>query len=1321
MKRRVLGAVLPLIVVVVLAGSGSGTAAATGALGAARGQPWTGSQGITRSIADLAARQRRKDRRTGGKPRHIRQKPEPGGGEGQPKLPGPAAPQRPVRTSARATAGPSVSLSTGTSFLGAQVSEAGFIPPDSMGSVGPAQVLVAVNGRIKVFDKQGNLGPLNVSDSTFWSPVRNGSGVTDPQVEYDRLAGRWIVSAVNLENTNNRVMLAVSSGSTITGSSDFTFFSFNHNAPPPAGDGGLFADYPQMGVDENAVYIGINDFAGNTFSNTSAFVIRKSSVLGSGPIVVTAFRGLAVAGGQGPFTPQPAQDMDPSVDEGYLIGVDNQVFSQLDVRRVSDPGGTPTISPNLTVPVPPTYFPDPVPAQGTHNSLDALDDRLFEAMIARKPGGALSLWTAHNIAVNSSGVGGQSGDRTAARWYEIGSLSGAPTITQSGTLFDPAASSPRFFWIPSIAANGQGHASLNSSAAGSGRFAEVASSGRLESDPAGATQPFDITQSSSSTYNLGQGPTKRWGDYSQTVVDPTDNMTFWTFQEYANATDSWGVRVIQLKAPPPATPSAASPSAIPQSQSSVNVQITGTSSNGSGFFDPGSGFPDHISASVSGGVGVNGVDFNDPTHVTLDLDTTAASNGPKDVTITNPDGQSRSGSNIVTVGSDTTPPDPPTLTGTDPSSPANENSPKVLGTAEGGSTVKIYKTSDCSGAAATTGSAAEFASPGLAVSVPDDSTTTFRATATDAADNASGCSSSSATYVEDSTDPGPPTLTGTDPSSPANDNSPKILGNAEGGSTVKLYTNATCTGAPAATGSAAEFASPGLAVSVPDDSTTTFHATATDAAGNTSTCSSGSVTYVEDSTLPDTTPPDPPTLTGTDPSSPANENSPKVLGTAEGGSMVKLYETSDCSGSAAATGSAADFASPGLTVSVPNDSTTTFRATATDAADNTSGCSSGSVIYVEDSTPPDTVIDSGPSGTTTDDTPTFTFHSTEPSSTFECSIDTGTANFGPCSGPGASHTPSSPLDDGTYTFRVRATDHAGNTDSSPATQEFTVQAARPPDPPTLTGTSPASPADDNSPKILGDAEAGSTVKLYKTSDCSGAAAATGSAAEFASPGLGVSVPNDSTTTFRATATDAADNTSGCSSSSVTYVEDSTAADTVIDSGPSGLTTAHTPTFTFHSTESSSTFECSIDTGTANFGPCSGPGASHTPSSPLADGTYTFRVRATDQASNPDPTPATRVFTVQTPVPGDVIPPETTITKKPNKKTHKRRPKFKFVSSELDSGFQCSVDKKPLKPCTSPFRPRKKLKLGKHVFRAEAIDPSGNVDDTPAKTRFKIIP
>lgn len=85
--------------------------------------------------------------------------------------------------------------------------------------------------------------------------------------------------------------------------------------------------------------------------------------------------------------------------------------------------------------------------------------------------------------------------------------------------------------------------------------------------------------------------------------------------------------------------------------------------------------------------------------------------------------------------------------------------------------------------------------------------------------------------------PSAPQLTSTAPASPSLSGTPRILGSAEAGSTVRLYAGPGCTGAPVATGSAAELGSPGIAVSVAEGVTAAFSATATDAAANTSACS----------------------------------------------------------------------------------------------------------------------------------------------------------------------------------------------------------------------------------------------------------------------------------------------------------------------------------------------------------------------------------------------------------------------------------------------------------------------------------------------------
>lgn len=86
---------------------------------------------------------------------------------------------------------------------------------------------------------------------------------------------------------------------------------------------------------------------------------------------------------------------------------------------------------------------------------------------------------------------------------------------------------------------------------------------------------------------------------------------------------------------------------------------------------------------------------------------------------------------------------------------------------------------------------------------------------------------------------------------------------------------------------------------------------------------------------------------------------------------------------------------------------------------------------------------------------------------------------------------------------------------------------------------------------------------------------------------------------------------------------------------------------------------------------------------------------------------------------DTTPPDTKIVKGPPKKTHKTTVKFKFTSTEAGSTFQCKLDRKPFKTCSSPKK-YKKLKPGKHVFKVRAIDMAGNVDPTPAKRKFTVL-
>ena len=548
--------------------------------------------------------------------------------------PGPAAP-------ARADGGPRRSAGTATAFSpaaplafdGPGLGDAGAYPPDTQGDVGPTQFIAMINGRLRSYSKATGLadGVLNANTDAWWAPVMTPVATnftSDPRIRYDRLTDRWYAVMIDVPNdgsTVNRIMIAVSSTGTITGATTWSFFSITGNA-------GEFTDYPTLGIDNQALYIGTNQFTlpGGSFAGSDGYVVRKSTLLAGGPVIATRFDLVPSAASNGPYTPQGVDNADPTATAGYFIGVDNLLFSRLVIRRVLTPGGTPTISGDLNVAVPQTRSPTAVANSGGI-TLDALDDRLFAAQMRSG-----HIWTAHNIAVDASGAAA-TGGRTASRWYDVdtGGPAGTPSLTQSGTVFDPAAVNPRAYWIPSVAVNGRGTMLIAGSTAAANTFVDAWYAGRRAQDAAGTVEAPTRYSTSASSY---AAPYSRWGDYSLTRVDPTDDLTLWTIQEYVSAANTYGTRIARLRAPAPATPASASV-VVPLGQASTTVTITGTSAADAAFFDPGNGFSSRFGATVGCGVTVNSATVVSATSLTLDVDSTGATKGLCPVTATNPDGQ----------------------------------------------------------------------------------------------------------------------------------------------------------------------------------------------------------------------------------------------------------------------------------------------------------------------------------------------------------------------------------------------------------------------------------------------------------------------------------------------------------------------------------------------------------------------------------------------------------------------------------------------------------------------------------------------------------
>jgi hypothetical protein len=236
----------------------------------------------------------------------------------------------------------------------------------------------------------------------------------------------------------------------------------------------------------------------------------------------------------------------------------------------------------------------------------------------------------------------------------------------------------------------------------------------------------------------------------------------------------------------------------------------------------------------------------------------------------------------------------------------------------------------------------------------------------------------------------------------------------------------------------------------------------------------------------------------------------------------------------------------------------------------------------------------------------------------------------------AGGSPSS-LPDGTYTVQAAQSDDAANTAMTDA-NTFTVDTHAPK--PTLALPTGGSFTNDDQPDVSGGAGTQSadathsadngtvTVEVY-----SGAAVVPANLIQTI-PNVAIAggawhttlaaLPADGVYTVRVLQGDGAGNTG--TGAPHTFTLDTQAPTTAIDGGPAGDTGSTTATFSFSSSESGSTFQCSLDNGPVTN--CTSPKTYNG----LAAGAHTFTVNAVDRAGNADPNPPVANWTVNTSLP-----------------------------------------------------------------------------------------
>lgn len=184
----------------------------------------------------------------------------------------------------------------------------------------------------------------------------------------------------------------------------------------------------------------------------------------------------------------------------------------------------------------------------------------------------------------------------------------------------------------------------------------------------------------------------------------------------------------------------------------------------------------------------------------------------------------------------------------------------------------------------------------------------------------------------------------------------------------------------------------------------------------------------------------------------------------------------------------------------------------------------------------------------------------------------------------------------------------------------------------------------------------------------------------------------------------------------TWRVDTVAPTATIGSHPADPSAGNSVAFTYHASESGSSFECSLTAESApdSFSACPATGKTYTG---LADGPHVFKVQATDAAGNPGPATAFE-WTVDNSL-TDTTPPQTTILTKPPDPSGSSTAAFTYESSEPGSSFECELDGGAFAGCPVAGVSYAGLANGSHSFQVRAIDSSGNVDPTPAGYSFGV--
>lgn len=419
-----------------------------------------------------------------------------------------------------------------------------YAPPDTNGAIGINHFVEFINGGYAVYNRSGALQAPAVSDSTFWlnagvSSTLVNQGLSDTRVKFDPPSQRWFASEITIGTQvgttafNNSVLLAVSN----TANPLDGWKSTNFNVA------GLtrFNDYPTLSIDANAVYIGSNDFnpANTTYIGGTLSSIPKTSLLAAAPTTtgISTFLQNNSAPAMG-FTPQVATNYGTGYTGAKIISISAANFNEVQVTPINNTASAgATLGAATTVTIAFDGNPTLVRQPSGSRVVQGLDDR-FSGTIYQVGN---KIYAAN--AINNGNTGSETAPGSnAIHWMVLDATTNA--VLQEGLITDGT----RDLWQPSIAANASGDVVIGYNKAGLDlNISSFAAIGKTVGGVLSFASQVLLKTSTVNNYTDGFGATSRWGDYSATMVDPTDASVFWTIQEYALNSNTFGTQVSAVR------------------------------------------------------------------------------------------------------------------------------------------------------------------------------------------------------------------------------------------------------------------------------------------------------------------------------------------------------------------------------------------------------------------------------------------------------------------------------------------------------------------------------------------------------------------------------------------------------------------------------------------------------------------------------------------------------------------------------------------------------------------------------------------------------